>query len=566
MLPDATVRAIDASRRMRRSGGRGGDHGGARARDLRARRQQSPRAGAGSTSLFIHARAIAFAPSTGCSPTSISRARRCSCCSPPSSATERWRRAYAHALHAGYRFLSLGDCMLCWRACVTTAFDVDAADGTHGAGTLTTAHGTVRTPAFMPVGTHATVKALHPDEVRDAGVDILLCNAYHLALRPGIDLIERAGGLHAFMGWDHPILTDSGGYQLVSLVEVAAVDDDGATFVSPYDGSRLRVTPEDAVQQPGAARRRRAHVPRPPGRARHDATASRGEATERTHRWAERCRAAHPGDGRLLFGIAQGEFDAAARAESAPVHAGLDFDGVAIGRPLGGGARRHDAGHDRRQRRRAGAPTGARYFMGLGHRRGAARRIALGVDMFDCVVPTRLARNGSALTPDGGSRCAMRRRRTTSARSIRSARAPHARGSPALVPPPPLPVRRDPRPPPGQPPQHHPPRPADGGRPRRRSASHAFRRVPRGARWPAQPRRPGRLDAQVVQDHALPPGGRPPRGGGRRSSSTATASSTAIFVVHQPLGQTLTSAPVVPGPAAVHPQGSRPAGWHRADH
>ena len=111
-----------------------------------------------------------------------------------------------------------------------------------------TAHGSVRTPAFMPVGTHATVKALHPVEVRNAGIDILLCNAYHLALRPGIDLIERAGGLHAFMGWDHPILTDSGGYQLVSLAEVAAVDDDGATFVSPYDGSRLRVTPEEAVR------------------------------------------------------------------------------------------------------------------------------------------------------------------------------------------------------------------------------------------------------------------------------------------------------------------------------
>ena len=125
-----------------------------------------------------------------------------------------------------------------------TAFVTGSIDGDARTGTLTTAHGQVRTPAFMPVGTHATVKALHPAEVHATGVDILLCNAYHLALRPGIDLIERAGGLHAFMAWDHPILTDSGGYQLVSLSEVATVDDDGATFVSPYDGSRLRVTPE----------------------------------------------------------------------------------------------------------------------------------------------------------------------------------------------------------------------------------------------------------------------------------------------------------------------------------
>ena len=159
-----------------------------------------------------------------------------------------------------------------------------------------TAHGPVRTPAFMPVGTHATVKALHPDEVRASGIDILLCNAYHLALRPGIDLIEAAGGLHAFMGWDHPILTDSGGYQLVSLVEVAAVDDDGATFVSPYDGSRLRVTPEDAVRNQarlGADVLMCLDHPVAHGTA---AGAAR-EATERTHRWAERCRAAHPGDG-----------------------------------------------------------------------------------------------------------------------------------------------------------------------------------------------------------------------------------------------------------------------------
>jgi queuine tRNA-ribosyltransferase len=282
---------------------------------------------------------------------------------------------------------------------MTTAFTIAAVDRAARTGELRTAHGTVRTPAFMPVGTHATVKALHPDEVRDAGVDILLCNAYHLALRPGIDLIERAGGLHAFMGWDHPILTDSGGYQLVSLVEVAAVDDDGATFVSPYDGSRLRVTPEDAVRNQA---RLGADVlmclDHPVAHGTPEAAAR--EATARTHRWAERCRDAHPGNGQLLFGIAQGGFDAAARRESARVIAGLDFDGVAIGglsvgEPVNtmlsmAAASVAELPGDR-----------PRYFMGLGTDAELLASISLGIDMFDCVVPTRLARNGTALTPDG---------------------------------------------------------------------------------------------------------------------------------------------------------------------
>ncbi len=282
---------------------------------------------------------------------------------------------------------------------MTSAFTAGAVDGAARTGVLTTAHGPVRTPAFMPVGTHATVKALHPDEVRAAGVDILLCNAYHLALRPGVDLVERAGGLHAFMGWDHPILTDSGGYQLVSLAEVTAVDDDSATFVSPYDGSRLRVTPEDAVRNQarlGADILMCLDHPVAHGTA----EASAKEATERTHRWAERCRAAHPGGGQLLFGIAQGGFDAEARCKSARFMTGLDFDGVAIGglsvgepiETLLAMTTASVAGLDE------GHP---RYFMGLGTDSELLAAVALGVDMFDCVVPTRLARNGSALTPDG---------------------------------------------------------------------------------------------------------------------------------------------------------------------
>jgi queuine tRNA-ribosyltransferase len=282
---------------------------------------------------------------------------------------------------------------------VRGVFTTGALDGAARTGELTTAHGTVRTPAFMPVGTHATVKALHPDEVRAAGVDILLCNAYHLALRPGIELIEHAGGLHAFMGWDHPILTDSGGYQLVSLAEVAAVDDDGATFVSPYDGSRLRVTPEEAVRNQA---RLGADVlmclDHPVAHGTPEAAAQ--EATARTHRWAERCREAHPGAGHLLFGIAQGGFDAPARKESARIMAGLDFDGIAIGglsvgEPVDTMLTLAEASVSELP------PDRPRYFMGLGTDAELLASIALGIDMFDCVVPTRLARNGTALTPDG---------------------------------------------------------------------------------------------------------------------------------------------------------------------
>ncbi len=280
-----------------------------------------------------------------------------------------------------------------------TAITVDARDGAARAGRLRTAHGEVRTPAFMPVGTHATVKSLDPDEVRACGADIVLCNAYHLALRPGVELIERAGGLHSFMGWDGPILTDSGGFQLVSLRSVTSVDEEGATFVSPYDGNRLRVTPEEAVR---IQARLDADIvmcldqPVAWGGERADATL----ATERTHRWAARCRAVHPGEGRLLFGICQGGFDEEARAASAREIAGLDFDGVAVGglsvgEPLEVMEAMTAASVAELPEERP------RYFMGLGTDRELLTMVALGVDMFDCVAPTRLARTGAAMTPDG---------------------------------------------------------------------------------------------------------------------------------------------------------------------
>jgi len=280
-----------------------------------------------------------------------------------------------------------------------TPLRIEHRDGQARAGVLHTAHGEVRTPAFMPVGTHATVKACTPEEVRQAGADILLCNGYHLILRPGVELVERAGGLHVWMRWDGPILTDSGGFQLVSLTDHARIDDDGATFVSPYDGTRTRITPAEAI---GAQARLGADIvmcldhPVAYG-ASPELTA---DATRRTHRWAERCRRAHPGEGHLLFGITQGGFDATLRAESARHVAGLGFDGLAIGglalgeppplmRAMAESALEH-------------IPEATpRYVMGLGTDAELLTMVGLGIDMFDCVLPTRLARNGTALTAGG---------------------------------------------------------------------------------------------------------------------------------------------------------------------
>jgi len=286
-----------------------------------------------------------------------------------------------------------------------TALRIDAREGAARTGVLHTAHGDVRTPAFMPVGTHATVKACTPQEVEATGADILLCNGYHLVLRPGVDLVERAGGLHALMRWDGPILTDSGGYQLVSLQDVTDIDDDGVTFVSPFDGTRMRMTPEEAV----------AHQARlgadivmcldhPVAYGTDPATTQL--ATDRTHRWAERCRAHHPGEGRLLFGITQGGFVPDLRAGSARAIAALDFDGVAIGglalgEPPPVMQRMAEAAVEHIPERTP------RYVMGLGTDAELLAMVAVGIDMFDCVLPTRLARNGTALT--AGGRLSLRR-------------------------------------------------------------------------------------------------------------------------------------------------------------
>jgi queuine tRNA-ribosyltransferase len=281
-----------------------------------------------------------------------------------------------------------------------SCFDVVATDGGARAGVLRTVRGEVRTPVFMPVGTKATVKSLHPDEVRDLGAQILLGNTYHLYFRPGDGLIRELGGLHRFMGWDAPILTDSGGFQVFSLRDtIARVDDEGVTFRSVYDGSSAHFTPElsasvqanlgsdiamclDQVPAAGVTRRTLA------------------EAVRRTTVWAERQRHAPRGDGQLRFAITQGGVDPELRRRSTEEIAALDFDGNAIG----GLAIGEDRGAMLEVTGWAAELMPAekpRYFMGIGDPEGILEVIGAGVDMFDCVLPTRTARTGSALTGEG---------------------------------------------------------------------------------------------------------------------------------------------------------------------
>ncbi len=281
-----------------------------------------------------------------------------------------------------------------------SSFTLEASDGAARAGLLQTAHGEIRTPAFMPVGTKATVKSLLPVEVRALGADVMLCNTYHLHLRPGEDLIEELGGLHAFSGWDRPILTDSGGFQVFSLRDtLLEVDDDGATFRSVYDGRAERLTPEGVAE---IQRRLGSDIAMcldicPPA----DATArEHEEAVRRTELWAARQVAAPRAPGQLRFGIAQGGTDRALRSRSIAGVVELPFDGYALGGLAVGESRK-----EMLETVAWAAPElpadRPRYFMGLGDAEGILEVIARGIDMFDCVLPTRTARTGSALTARG---------------------------------------------------------------------------------------------------------------------------------------------------------------------
>jgi queuine tRNA-ribosyltransferase len=282
----------------------------------------------------------------------------------------------------------------------SAVFSVHASDGIARAGVLHTARGEVETPVFMPVGTKGTVKTLHPDEVHDLGAQILLGNSYHLHFRPGDELIRDVGGLHRFMSWDRPILTDSGGFQVFSLRDtIVKVDDDGVTFRSVYDGAAARFTPELAAQIQANLGSDIAmcldHVP-PPGITRRELE----DAVRRTTEWARRQRDAPRADGQLRFGITQGGVDAELRRRSSEEIAALGFDGNAIGGLA--------LGEDRAATFETTAWAAPllpaekpRYFMGIGDPEGILEVIEAGVDMFDCVLPTRTARTGSALTDEG---------------------------------------------------------------------------------------------------------------------------------------------------------------------
>jgi len=285
-------------------------------------------------------------------------------------------------------------------AAVVTVFEVTATDGAARAGVLRTAHGDVPTPAFMPVGTKASVKSLHPDEVRAAGAAILLGNTYHLHFRPGEDLIAELGGLHAFMGWEGPILTDSGGFQVFSLRDtLLAVDDGGVTFRSVYDGDRARFTPElaAAVQAKlGSDVAMCLDVCPPAGVTRAELERAVGLTTT----WAARQREAPRAPGQLVFGITQGGSDRELRSRSVEEITALGFDGYALGGLSVGEPRPEmvDAVGWAAPLLPADRP---RYFMGIGDPDGILDVIARGIDMFDCVLPTRMGRTGTALTSHG---------------------------------------------------------------------------------------------------------------------------------------------------------------------
>ena len=281
------------------------------------------------------------------------------------------------------------------------AFEIEAVDGAARAGRLATPRGVIRTPAFMPVGTAGTVKALTVDQVRQSGADILLGNTYHLMLRPSAERVARLGGLHRFMRWDGPILTDSGGFQVMSLAKIAKVGEDGVVFQSHLDGSRHALSPERSIQI--QADLLGADIcmqldecvghPVEAGRA--------AEAMRLSLRWAERCKTAFGArEGQALFGIQQGSTFKDLRAESAERLQAIGFDGYAIGGLAVGEGQ--DAMCEVLDYAPAMLPPDRpRYLMGVGKPADLVEAVARGVDMFDCVLPTRSGRHGQAWTWDG---------------------------------------------------------------------------------------------------------------------------------------------------------------------
>ena len=323
-------------------------------------------------------------------------------------------------------------------------FTIDATHGDARTGVVETPHGSFETPAFMPVGTQGTVKGLVPELVRGTGAWIILNNTYHLMLRPGSELVRDMGGVHRFMNWDGPILTDSGGYQAYSMADINAVDEDGVSFKSIVDGSMIRMTPEVAMRvqndlgpdimmafddcppsvDPGAGpvnqTRLRLAAVRDAAGGPYDHDARLALANERTVRWLERCKAAHArADDQALFGIVQGGTDPDRRDWSLERICNIDLPGYAIG-----GVAVGESADDIERIVRHTAPRmprhKPRYLMGVGYERDIAAAVMCGVDMFDCVLPTRNGRNANAFTSESGEGGQIRLKNARFARDERA--------------------------------------------------------------------------------------------------------------------------------------------------
>jgi len=266
-------------------------------------------------------------------------------------------------------------------------------------GKLVANHGMVPTPAFLPVASQGTVKTLAPEELNDIGITIILSNTYHLYLRPGIDVIKKLGGLHRYMGWDGPILTDSGGYQVFSLARLCKVTDDGVTFRSHIDGSEHRLTPEMVIelqQKLGAD----IIMTLDECPAIDAGMAKVREAVDRTSRWAERCKRHHQSSDQLLFGIVQGGTSPQLRQQSAKAITSLDFPGYAIGGLSLGEAK--ELTWSMVDETMPFLPMDRpRYLMGVGSPEDIIEGVSRGIDLFDSALPTRVARNGALFTLQG---------------------------------------------------------------------------------------------------------------------------------------------------------------------
>jgi queuine tRNA-ribosyltransferase len=269
-------------------------------------------------------------------------------------------------------------------------------------GTLSSGHGVIETPVFMPVGTRGSVKGLTPRQLKETGSRVLLANTYHMLLRPGVEAVEALGGLHRLMGWDGPVLTDSGGYQIFSLSSLSRVDDDGVEFASHIDGQKIYLNAESATR---AQNRLGADIIMcfdecPPYGCERERVE---KAVERTVRWAQRCRESHDNDSQLLFGIVQGGIDLELRSKCAEELVKLDFDGYAVG-GLSVGEGHEDMIRTTEQTVGLLPADKPRYLMGVGRPQDIIAAVGAGIDMFDCVLPTRNGRNAFAFTEGGAVR------------------------------------------------------------------------------------------------------------------------------------------------------------------